>query len=126
MSTSYALAAPDIQRLTLKEAISMALENNNLIKAAEFRSDAAQQGMAITGARYYPHLLFEETFAASNAPTQTFMMKLDQGRFTQNDFSPANLNHPNTWHDFKTALTLRQSLYDPSVGPTRDMDAKEA
>lgn len=126
MSTSYAMAAPSVQHLTLKEAISMALENNNLIKAAGFRAKAAQQGIPIADSSYYPHLLFEEAFAASNAPTRTFMMKLDEGRFTPDDFHPNNLNHPGTWHDFKTALTLQQTLYAPSLAPARDMATKEA
>lgn len=126
LSASYAAAAPSIQSLTLKEAISMALENNNLIKAAGYRAKAAQQGISITGSHYYPQLFFEETFAASNAPTQTFMMKLDEGRFTQNDFNISNLNHPGVWHDFKSALTLQQTIYNPSLAPARDIAAKDS
>ena len=125
LSASFAIAAPSVQRLTLKEAISMALENNNLVKSAGFRAKAVQHGIAITSSRYYPHLLFEESFAASNAPTQTFMMKLDEGRFTQNDFAINNLNHPGAWHDFKTSLTLQQILYAPSLGPARDIAVKD-
>ena len=126
MSTSLATAAPSVQSLTLKEAISMALENNNLIKAAGYRATAAHQGIAIASSRYYPQLLFEETFAASNAPTQTFMMKLDESRFTQEDFEISNLNHPGTWHDFKTGLTLQQTLYSPSLAPARNIAVKTA
>lgn len=119
-------AEPAVQRLTLKDAITMAMGNNNLIRAAEFGAKAAQQGTAIESSRFYPSLAFEEALVASNAPTQTFMMKLDQGRFTQNDFLVNNLNHPSAWHDFKTALTLRQPLFAPSVIPARDMAAKDA
>ena len=126
MSTSLATAAPSVQSLTLKEAISMALENNNLIKAAGYRATAAHQGIAIASSRYYPQLFFEETFAASNAPTQTFMMKLDESRFTQQDFEISNLNHPGTWHDFKTGLTLQQTLYSPSLAPARNIAVKTA
>jgi hypothetical protein len=54
------------------------------------------------------------------------MMKLDEGRFTQNDFLINNLNHPGTWHDFKTALTVQQPLYTPSLAPAREMAAKTA
>ena len=126
MSTSLATAAPSVQSLTLKEAISMALENNNLIKAAGYRATAAHQGIAIASSRYYPQLFFEETFAASNAPTQTFMMKLDESRFTQQDFEISNLNHPGTWHDFKTGLTLQQTLYSPSLAPARNIAVKAA
>ena len=126
MSAGYAQAAPSVRSFTLKEAISMALENNNLIKAAGYRATAAHQGIAIASSRYYPQLLFEETFAASNAPTQTFMMKLDESRFTQEDFEISNLNHPGTWHDFKTGLTLQQTLYSPSLAPARNIAVKTA
>ena len=32
------------QRLSLRDAIGMALENNHLVKAAKFNADAARQG----------------------------------------------------------------------------------
>ncbi|MBI2355553.1 MAG: TolC family protein [Deltaproteobacteria bacterium] len=121
----FASAAPAVQWLTLKGAITMALENNNGIKAAGFNAEAARRGVEIAGS-YYPNLSFEETLTASNAPTQTFMMKLDQSRFNQNDFLISNLNHPGTWHDFKTALTIRQPLYTPSLSPARAMATQEA
>lgn len=126
MTTAHsASAAPAVQQLTLKAAITMALENNNSIKAAGFNAEAARHGVEIAGS-YYPNLSFEETLTASNAPTQTFMMKLDQSRFTQNDFLINNLNHPGTWHDFKTALTIQQPLFTPSLSPARAMAAQEA
>lgn len=114
------------QRWTLKDAISTALKQNNLVKAAGYSAEAASQGVAIANSRYYPGLFFEETFAASNAPTQTFMMKLDQGRFSQNDFQINNLNHPASHHDFKTALTLQQPIYNPSTAPLREMAVRDA
>jgi len=117
---------PVVQRLTLKEAINTALERNNLVKAAGFSAEAASQGIAIATSRYYPGIFLEESFAASNAPTQTFMMKLDQGRFSQDDFLINNLNHPAAHHDFKTALTLQQPLYNPSTAPLREMAVKDA
>jgi outer membrane protein TolC len=117
---------PNVLRMTLKESVSMALKQNNLVKAAGYSAEAASQGVAIANSRYYPGLFFEETFAASNAPTQTFMMKLDQGRFNQNDFLISNLNHPQSHHDFKTALTIQQPLYNPSTAPLREIAVKDA
>jgi outer membrane protein TolC len=119
-------AEPAVQRLTLKDAIGLAMKNNNFVRAAGYGVKAAKLGADIESSRYYPTLAFEESLAASNSPTQTFMMKLDQGRFTQNDFSLNNLNHPSAWHDFKTAMTLRQPLFDPTASPARDMAEKEA
>lgn len=115
-----------VQRMTLKEAVNTALAQNHLIKAAGYTADAAGQGIAIVSSRYYPGVFFEETFAASNAPTQTFMMKLDEGRFSQDDFQISNLNHPSAHHDFKTALTIQQPLYTPSTAPLREIAVKDA
>jgi len=119
-------AGPDVQRLTLREAVKSALEHNSLLKAAGFSASAASQGIAMATSRYYPGIFLEESFAASNAPTQTFMMKLDQGRFSQDDFQTNTLNHPSAHHDFKTALTIQQPLYDPSTAPLRQMAVKDA
>lgn len=104
----------------------MALQKNNLVTSAGFKVTAARQGIDIAGSAYYPDIRFEEAFAASNAPTRTFMMKLDQGRFTQDDFQINNLNNPAAHHDFRTALTIRQPLYSPSIAPLRELAVKEA
>jgi outer membrane protein TolC len=126
MAPTTASAAEAVQRWTLKEAISTALTRNNLVKAAGFSADAAGHGTVIAHSRYYPGIFFEETFAASNAPTHTFMMKLDQARFNQNDFQINNLNHPASHHNFKTALSIQQPLYDPSSAAMVEMAQKEA
>lgn len=112
--------------LSLKDAIALSIGKNNLVRAAGFTADAARQEIAITGSRYYPEIFIEEAFVASNAPTQTFMMKLDEGRFSQNDFQINNLNNPGTQHDFKTLLTLHQPIYNPSTAPAKEMAVKEA
>lgn len=114
------------ESLTVKDAIYKALEKNHLVKAAGFNAASARQGVAVAGSRYYPSISFEETLAASNSPTQTFMMKLDEGRFTNNDFQISNLNHPDAWHNFKTQLTLQQALYQPSLAPLKEMAVKDA
>lgn len=113
-------------RLSVTDVISSAVKDNSLVKAAGYRAIAARHGVGAAASKYYPGIFFEETFVASNAPTQTFMMKLDEGRFTQNDFLINNLNNPGTYHDFKTALTLYQPLFDPSISPIKEMAAKDA
>ncbi|GFE59699.1 TolC family protein [Geobacter sp. AOG2] len=126
MTAGQATTAFAAQHLTLKEAIGIALEKNHLVKAAGHHAEAARQGVAMAESYYYPSISFEETLAASNAPTQAFMMKLDEARFTQNDFLPNNLNHPSAYHDFRTALTVNQPLYRPSTAPVRELAAKES
>jgi outer membrane protein len=123
---SVAAAGAETLKLSVKDAISMALENNSQIKAARFTSIAARQGVVSATSRYLPAVSFEETLAASNSPTNTFMMKLDEGRFTQNDFQISSLNNPSAAHDFKTALSLQQPLFVPSLSPLREMAVKDA
>jgi len=123
---SVAAAGAETLKLSVKDAISMALENNNQVKAAVHTSHAARQGVVSATSRYLPAVSFEETLAASNSPTNTFMMKLDEGRFTQNDFQISNLNNPSAAHDFKTALSLQQPLFVPSLAPLREMAVKDA
>ncbi len=123
---SVAAAEAEMQKLSLRDAIGMALENNNQVKAAGFNSHAASQGIDAANSRYLPVVSFEETFAATNSPTNTFMMKLDEGRFTNNDFLISNLNNPSAQHDFKTALSIQQPLYAPSLSPLRTLAVKEA
>lgn len=121
-----AAAGAETLKLSLRDAMGMALENNNKIKAARFTSQAARQGVESVNSRYLPAISFEETFAASNSPTSTFMMKLDQGRFTENDFQIGTLNNPSAQHDFKTALTIQQPLFVPSLSPLKEMAVKDA
>lgn len=119
-------AEAETLRLSLKDALSMALENNNQIKAARFNSQAAQQGIESANARYLPTVSFEETLVASNSPVNTFMMKLDEGRFTQNDFLISNLNNPSDKHDFKTVLSIQQPLFAPSLSSLKEIAVKDA
>lgn len=113
-------------KLSLKNAISMALDNNSRLKAASFTSQAARQGVESANSRYLPTISLEETLVASNSPTSTFMMKLDEGRFTQDDFQLSNLNNPSATHDFKTVLAIQLPIFVPSLSPLKEIAVKDA
>ena len=113
------------QVVTLPDAVRQGLRNNNLLKAEQYTVQAATAGQDAAASRYFPRLIFEEAFSASNSPTRTFMMKLDQGRFNSSDFIISNLNNPGTETDFRTAIALEQTIYDPSVGYGVKIAAKE-
>lgn len=112
--------------VTVKEAITLALGRNNLLKAAEQQKYAAEHGVASSRSRYFPRIFLDENFSASNAPTRVFMMKLDQGRFSQNDFVISNLNNPSASTDFRTAFTLEQPVFDLSIFYGTEAAKKEA
>jgi outer membrane protein TolC len=101
--------------VTLQEAIARALERNHQLKAGEYARAAAGAGVDVSTSRYFPRIGFEESFSASSAPSRVFMMKLDQGRISANDFTPEAMNSPASRTDFRTALTLEQPLFDASI-----------
>ena len=123
---SVAAAGAETLKLSLRDAMSMALENNGQIKAARYNSQSARHGVESANSRYLPAVSLEETLLASNSPTNTFMMKLDQGRFAQNDFQIGSLNSPSAQHDFKTALSIQQPLFVPSLSSLKEMAVKDA
>ena len=105
----------DTRGVTLQEAITRALAHNRQLKANQLSRDAAMEEIAISSSRYLPRVAFEETFAAANAPSRVFMMKLDQGRIAATDFAPDAMNNPAATRDFRTALTLEQPLFDAGI-----------
>jgi outer membrane protein TolC len=119
-------AVAEVRRLSLPDAIKLALEKNGSVRAASHVATAAGKSAAMADSAYYPKLSVSETFTVSNAPTQTFMMKLDQGRFTQQDFQINELNNPGTSQDFRSAIVLQQPLYNPATRPATEMAYKEA
>lgn len=115
----------DNGRVSVREAIDLALERNHLLKAADYERQSAAHEVSASRSRYFPRVFLEESAAASNAPTRVFMMKLDEGRFSQNDFAPSSLNHPDAYHDFRTALSLEMPLLDFTIGKGAGMAGKE-
>ncbi|SNB47081.1 TolC family protein [Geobacter sp. DSM 9736] len=111
--------------VTLREAISLALERNLVIRSAGHRRTAAEHAAASRRSRYYPSIAIEESGSVSNAPTRTFMMKLDQGRFTEQDFIIDNLNNPSSHGDFRTGVSLELPLFDARIAGGVELADKE-
>ena len=111
LTTGAALADPE--QVTVQEAVSRGLSQSNLSRAAAFQAEAARSGARAAALHYLPSLTFEESWTRSNVPVNTFMMKLNQGRFTMADMN--TLGNPAPVSDFRTALTLEQPLLAPGA-----------
>jgi outer membrane protein len=97
--------------LTLAEAMILALKENPGLKASGFGLEAAEADVAKARARFLPQVNFGETYSFSNNPTQVFMDKLNERRFTAQDFQLDNLNNPNAYGNFRTGLSLHQPIF---------------
>lgn len=105
----------DLQQITLREAIKQGLEHNHQGRAAQFQAEAARSGATASALHYLPSVTVEESVTRSNNPVLTFMTKLNQGRFTNQDFAISRLNNPAPLNDFKSAVTVEQPLFMPEA-----------
>jgi outer membrane protein len=99
------------RKLTLTEAIKIALEENYELRAAKNALSAQKEGVGIARSAFLPKLTFEERAARTNNPPLSFMMKLNQQRFSQNDFVVDTLNNPQPINDYQTAFFLEQPVF---------------
>jgi outer membrane protein len=101
----------DERKLTLTEAIKIALEENYELRAAKNAVSAQKEGVGIARSAFLPKLTFEERAARTNNPPLSFMMKLNQQRFSQNDFAVDSLNNPQPINDYQTAFFIEQPIF---------------
>lgn len=99
------------ERVTLAEAIKIALEENHEIKAFKNSLLAQKEGVGIARSFLLPRISFEERAARTNNPPQVFMMKLNQQRFGLTDFELNNLNNPPATTDYQTMLSIEQPVF---------------
>jgi len=116
--------AGEPEALTLSLAIDTALKNNPLIRITLSGSEIADAQLREVRAGWFPLLQFSETFTRSDNPVFVFGSLLEQSRFTQQDFRLSALNNPNPLSNFRTAITLRQTLFDQLQTYTRVNQAR--
>ncbi len=111
--------------LTLKQAISIALKENPGLKSYKWQLKAQKEDLNSAKGHLYPKVRFEERFQRTNNPTYGFMSKLNQERFTQNDFLIDSLNNPADISDFQTSFSIEQPLYVPGLHDGINMAGRE-
>jgi outer membrane protein len=104
--------ADEPEVLTLSAACETALKNNPLIRVTLSGRQIADAQLKEARAGWFPLLQFSETFTRGNNPVFVFGSLLEQGRFTTADFGLSSLNNPEPLSNFRTALIVRQTLFD--------------
>jgi outer membrane protein TolC len=107
---SRSAATADERQASLKDALTIALENNHELRAFTYAVSAQREEIGIARSFLLPKVSFEERFMRTNNPTFAFSMKLNQGRFTQSDFAIDSLNSPDPITDFQTAVSFEQPI----------------
>lgn len=99
------------QKLGLREAILISFADNHELKARQSSLAATQADIGIARSYLLPSLLFEEKYQRTANPTYSFMSKLNQERFTTQDFAINSLNNPDPINDFQTLFSIEQPLF---------------
>lgn len=115
------------EKLTLKDSIKTALENNNELKALKNSLSASEKDIGIAKSNLMPKIKLEESFVSTNNPAQAFGLKLNQTRFTNQDLAgaPNSFNKPGVINNFQTSVALEQPIFVKKANIGIDMAKKQ-
>ncbi len=106
------LAQTSGEPLTLERAVQLALENNNLVKAAEEGVLAAEARIRFANSSYFPKINFDQNSTRGNNPVYVFGSLLTQRRFTAGDFALDKLNTPPPLNNVQNKFSFTQLVFD--------------
>jgi len=98
--------------LSLSRAVAIALREHPAIAASQAGAEAAAEGVVRERAGFLPRLDASGSFRRTTHPPEVFASKLDQERFSAEDFDIDRLNRPNARSDFGASLSAAWTLYD--------------
>jgi outer membrane protein len=113
-------------KLTLEQAVAVALEKNPARKAAVLEQRIAAADFKLSRAPLLPRIGFSETYQDGNDPVYVFGAKLRQQRFSAADFALDQLNKPTPFSNYMTRFSGQWQLFDSGATWARMMQAKQA
>lgn len=105
-------SAQATQRMTLAQAVDIALEKSPSQKIALAERKAAIADVAAAKSPFFPHISFTESAMAGDDPVFAFGTRLRQGRFSAADFAIQRLNYPASIGDFSARFSGQWTLFD--------------
>jgi outer membrane protein len=111
-STAHSQETREASSLTLKQAVTIALEKNPQRKAALADTKAAAADVREARSFLLPHVTFSETATRGNDPVYVFGSRLRQQRFTSSDFALNLLNTPTPLNNFNSRFGGTWNLFD--------------
>jgi len=126
VASAVSISAVAQTRLTLEQAVAVALEKNPVRKAAVFEQRAAVAAFKLSRAPLLPGIAFSESYQDGNDPVYVFGAKLRQQRFTSNDFALNQLNTPTPFTNYVTRFFGQWRLFDSGANWARVTQARQA
>ena len=98
--------------MSLREAVHLALNRNQAVKASEASRQGAESRIAEARSGYLPKVNYSESWARSDNPVFVFSSLLTQHQFGEQNFQLGPLNRPDFLNNFQSLVTVDQTLYD--------------
>ncbi|MGE5215884.1 MAG: TolC family protein [Chloroflexota bacterium] len=105
------LTAQETTKLSLQQAIDLALTGNRQLRAAGEQQEAAARGVGQARGAFFPRVDMLEGFSYTDKPTLVFSSLLDQASFKQENFALNSLNNPTPITNLSSQIRLEQPLY---------------
>jgi outer membrane protein TolC len=105
--TTTAIAQDDQLKLSLEQALKIAIENNRMVKKAKIYERIAKAEYKQSKAVFLPSIEFSMTGIRTNDPLSGFGFRLKQEIVTQADFAPVLLNNPLYIDNFSIKLEMK-------------------
>jgi len=99
------------ERLSIKDAVAIALDNNRGLRIAEERRDEVRARADVETGRLLPRIDASYSASRTDSPINVFGDKLLQKRFTSTDFAISRLNNPGTINNYHTQLSVTVPVY---------------
>ena|SRR5215204_259553 len=123
---SYASRSQDSPKhLSLREAITASVSNNNAIKLSELDVQVAKSKFRQADAIFLPQANVSYTGSTTNNPLNAFGVKLQQKSIASSDFNPELLNNPSATPDFSAKFEYQQPLLNVDMLYQRKGAAKQ-
>jgi outer membrane protein len=106
------LVAPSQESLTLRQAISQALEHNPEAAIARAANEDAKSAATLARTQLLPQVNFAEDISRGDDPVYVFGTRLRQQRFTAADFALDALNTPDPIGNFATRVSGSWLAFD--------------
>ena len=98
-------------RLTMDEAIRIALESNGRLRVADAQLGEAEEVLEEARGSRLPRVDLSETFVRTTNPTLVFSNLLGQEQFGPANFAIDALNEPDALSNFNTRISIEQPIW---------------
>lgn len=117
------------ERLTLDQAVDIAIKNNPGLKASDAQVEAADAGVLRSASGFLPKVTVSETWSRTDNPLMVLGTKLNQQIVTQTDFNPSVTNNPDPITNFNSRVMITQPIFNGGkeyIGRTQAKLARDA